>query len=127
MTYRLFVYGTLAPGRPNEHVLADVPGEWEPATVMGTLLQEGWGAAVGYPGIVLDKRGGEVRGVLFSSESLAEHWARLDEFEGEGYERVLTTVKLKDGTAVDAYIYRLRGNGSRSALSSKPESNRLSD
>lgn len=112
MAYRLFVYGTLAPGRPNEHVLADVPGEWEPATAMGTLLQEGWGAAAGYPGIVLDERGGEVRGFLFSSESLAEHWVRLDEFEGEGYERVLTTVKLTDGTVVDAYIYRLRGNGS---------------
>ena len=38
--------------------------------------------------------------------------ARLDEFEGEGYERVLTTVKIKDGTAIDAYIYRLSGNRS---------------
>ncbi len=84
----------------------------EIAIVTGTLLQEGWGAAVGYPGIVLDEHGGEVNGFLFSSESLAEHWARLDEFEGEGYERVLTTVKLKDGTVVDAYIYRLSGNGS---------------
>jgi len=77
------------------------------------LLQEGWGAAAGYPGIVLDEHGGEVQGFLFSSESLAEHWARLDEFEGDGYERVLTIVKLKDGTTVDAYIYRLTGNGSR--------------
>lgn len=109
MTHRLFVYGTLAPGRPNEHVLADVPGEWVPATVTGTLLPEGWGAAAGYPGIVLAEHGGEVRGLLFSSESLGEHWARLDEFEGEGYERVLTTVKLEDGTAIDAYIYRLSG------------------
>ena len=111
MNHRLFVYGTLAPGRPNEHVLADVPGKWEPATVMGTLLQEGWGATMGYPGIILDEHGGEVEGFLFSSESLAEHWARLDKFEGEGYERVLTTVKLKDGTAVEAYIYRLGRNG----------------
>ena len=107
MIDRLFVYGTLAPGRANEHVLADVPGEWEPATVTGTLHQEGWGAAAGYPGIVLDEKGGEVEGLLFTSESLPEHWARLDEFEGEGYERVLTTVKLKDGAAIDAYIYRL--------------------
>lgn len=114
--HRLFVYGTLAPGRPNEHVLADVPGEWQPATVTGTLLQEGWGAAAGYPGIVLDEHGGEVQGLLFSSERLAEHWARLDEFEGEGYERVLTRARLEDGTAVDAYIYRLRGKG-RSAES----------
>jgi len=112
MTHRLFVYGTLAPGRTNEHVLADIPGEWEPATVTGTLLQEGWGAAVAYPGIVLDKHGGEVQGSLFSSERLAEHWVRLDEFEGEGYERVLTSVMRKDGTAVDAYIYKLSGKSS---------------
>jgi gamma-glutamylcyclotransferase (GGCT)/AIG2-like uncharacterized protein YtfP len=111
MIHRLFVYGTLAPGRPNEHVLADVPGIWEPATVRGTLLPEGWGAAAGYPGIVLDKDGGEINGLLFSSESLAEHWARLDEFEGEGYERVLTKVTLADGTDMEAYIYRLSAAG----------------
>jgi gamma-glutamylcyclotransferase (GGCT)/AIG2-like uncharacterized protein YtfP len=111
MTQRLFVYGTLAPGRPNEHVLADFPGAWEPATVTGTLHPEGWGAAAGYPGIVLDEHGGEVEGLLFSSESLAEQWARLDEFEGEGYERVLTKAKRKDGTSVDAYVYKLSGKG----------------
>ena len=111
MIHRLFVYGTLAPGRPNEHVLSDVPGEWEAGTVNGTLVHDGWGAAASYPGIVLDEHGGEVEGFLFSSNSLAEHWARLDDFEGEGYERVLTIVKLKEGTAVDAYIYRLSGNG----------------
>ena len=111
MIHRLFVYGTLAPGRPNEHVLADVPGEWEPASVVGTLHPEGWGAAAGYPGIVLDEQGGEVEGLLFSSETLAEHWARLDEFEGEGYVRVLTTAKRRDGTTVDAYIYKLSGDG----------------
>ena len=108
MIQRLFVYGTLAPGRSNEHVLKNVPGVWEPATVTGTLLPEGWGAAMGYPGIVLDN-GGEVAGLLFSSENLVEHWVRIDEFEGEGYERVLTKVMRKDGTIVDAYIYRLSG------------------
>jgi gamma-glutamylcyclotransferase (GGCT)/AIG2-like uncharacterized protein YtfP len=108
MTHRLFVYGTLAPGRPNAHVLADVPGKWEPATVIGKLFQEGWGAAAGYPGIVLDERGGEIEGLLFSSDELAEQWARLDEFEGEGYERVVTKAKLKDGSVVPAYVYRLR-------------------
>jgi gamma-glutamylcyclotransferase (GGCT)/AIG2-like uncharacterized protein YtfP len=67
---------------------------------------------MGYPGIILDVHGGEVEGFLFSSESLTEHWARLDEFEGEGYERILTTVKRKDGTVVEAYIYTLSKNGS---------------
>jgi gamma-glutamylcyclotransferase (GGCT)/AIG2-like uncharacterized protein YtfP len=111
MTHRLFVYGTLAPGRPNAHVLADVAGAWEPATVIGRLFQQAWGAAAGYPGIVLDEQGEAVEGFLFSSQRLSEHWARLDAFEGEGYERVLTTAKRKDGTAGDAYIYTLTRSG----------------
>ena len=112
MTDRLFVYGTLAPGCPNEHVLAGVPGRWEPATVKGTLLQEGWGAAVGYPGIVLDEPGGDVHGFIFSSAELSAHWARLDEFEGDGYERVVTTAELEDGTVVRTHIYALKRNNS---------------
>lgn len=108
MTHRLFVYGTLAPGRANEHVLADISGEWTPAVVTGSLVQSGWGAAAGYPGIILEKQGGEVEGLLFSSEHLANHWTRLDEFEGEDYERTLTTAILQDGATVDAYIYQLR-------------------
>ena len=108
MVNRLFVYGTLAPGRPNEHLLSDVPGSWETATVKGILLQDGWGAAAGYPGIVLNEHGDEVHGFVFASERLAEHWSKLDEFEGEEYERVLTKAKLKDGRTVDAYIYNLR-------------------
>ena len=110
MTDRLFVYGTLAPGRPNEHVLVDLAGTWEPATVKGTLLQEGWGAAAGYPGIVLDDQGGDVHGFIFSAEALPAHWARLDAFEGDGYERVVTSAELEDGTVVTAYIYALKRN-----------------
>jgi gamma-glutamylcyclotransferase (GGCT)/AIG2-like uncharacterized protein YtfP len=109
MTDRLFVYGTLAPGRTNAHVLADVSGTWEPATVLGTLIPEGWGAAEGFPAIVLNEEGDEVEGLLFSSDSLGEHWARLDEFEGDGYERVMTKVKLRDGTITNANVYAFRG------------------
>ena len=108
MIQRLFVYGTLAPGRPNEHVLNEIGGSWEAATVTGTLHQEGWGATMGYPGIVLDERGNDIQGFVFSSERLSDHWAELDEFEGEAYERVLTKVTLKGNTTVDAYIYELR-------------------
>lgn len=108
---RLFVYGTLAPGRSNAHMLAPIPGRWEPATVRGMLLPQGWGAAAGYPGIVLDEHGEEVEGFVFSSAELGAHWTRLDEFEGEGYERVCVSAKLGDGTRVDAYVYRLSGYG----------------
>lgn len=112
-----FVYGTLAPGRPNEHVLADVAGTWHPATVRGTLRELGWGAAQGFPGIVLDDGAGhdldgddpsEVEGLVFSSPDLGRHWARLDEFEGSEYERVTVVARLEDGRKVAAQIYALR-------------------
>ena len=108
MIERLFVYGTLAPGRPNEHVLSAIGGSWDAASVTGSLRQEGWGAAMGYPGIDLDEHGDEVQGFLFSSETLSDHWAKLDEFEGKAYERVLTVVKLRGNETVDAYIYTLK-------------------
>ncbi|MEQ8952761.1 MAG: gamma-glutamylcyclotransferase family protein [Gammaproteobacteria bacterium] len=107
MNNRLFVYGTLRPGEPNEHILADIDGDWQPASVHGTLLPQGWGAALGYPGIMLNESAGEVQGLLFSSVDLPSHWSRLDEFEGPGYERVMASVKLQDGTVVEAQIYVL--------------------
>ena len=113
MLHRLFVYGTLAPGRANAHVLAPIPGEWEPATVTGTLLADGWGAAAGYPGLIPDEHGAEVAGLLFSSDALADHWARLDAFEGEGYRRVLTTATRADGTTVEAHVYALAASQPR--------------
>ena len=108
MIEKLFVYGTLGPGRPNEHVLDAIGGSWENAYVKGTLRHEGWGSEMGYPGIDLDDHGEEVEGFLFTSENLSDHWLELDQFEGEAYQRVLAKVKLKDGTMVDAYIYTLR-------------------
>jgi gamma-glutamylcyclotransferase (GGCT)/AIG2-like uncharacterized protein YtfP len=112
MTNRLFVYGTLAPGRPNEHVLANVAGHWEPATVRGRLFREGWGAKSGYPGIVPDERGDEVHGFVLTSPELTDHLSRLDEFEGAGYERVVVAVQLGDGSLVDAHIYKLSNRSS---------------
>jgi gamma-glutamylcyclotransferase (GGCT)/AIG2-like uncharacterized protein YtfP len=107
MINRLFVYGTLAPGRPNEHVLANVTGHWEPAVVKGTLFDEGWGAMAGYPGIVPDENGEEVNGFVFTSLELQDHLVRLDEFEGSGYERTIVPAQLRDGSVVTAYVYRL--------------------
>ncbi len=108
MTESLFVYGTLGPGRPNEHVLTAIGGSWKTATITGTLRNEGWGAELGYPGIELDEVGGEVEGFLFVSENLSDHWAVLDKFEGEAYKRVLAKVQVEDGSMIDAHIYTLR-------------------
>ena len=84
----------------------------------GRLLQQGWGAEASFPGIVLDEDGPEVHGMLFSSAMLSEHWKRLDHFEGDGYERVLTPAKLQGGEATAmAYIYVLRGMSAASDTS----------
>ena len=108
MSNKLFVYGTLGPGRPNEHILEKIGGSWEEASVIGTLHPEGWGAEMGYPGITLEESGIKVEGFLFSSDDLPDYWSELDEFEGEAYERVLTTVQIKNGTSANAYIYVLK-------------------
>ena len=95
------------PGHPNEHILQDIGGTWDKGSITGKLHQKGWGAAMGYPAIELDKNDEEVEGFLFSSNSLFEHWDELDAFVGKAYERVITRVKLADNTNVEAYIYSL--------------------
>lgn len=108
---RLFVYGTLGPGRPNEHILEAIGGSWETASVTGILHHEGWGAEMGYPAIQLRGDGEKVEGFLFNSEAIAQHWKALDAFEGEAYERVLAEVLRQDDTVVEAYIYTLKAPG----------------
>ena len=45
---RLAVYGSLAPGRSNHHVVAPLGGEWTDGCIEGDLLPVGWGAALGF-------------------------------------------------------------------------------
>ena len=108
MTQRLFVYGTLAPGQPNEHVLTPLAGAWQPAAVKGRLMPQGWGAALGFPALAPAANGDAIRGFVFSSPRLADCWPTLDAFEGEQYERVLIEARLDDGATVDAFVYALR-------------------
>ena len=107
MINRLSVYGTLAPGCPNEHILAPIQGSWVPALVKGRLLNGGWGAQMGYPGMVPDANGDDIAGWVLSADNLAAHWPMLDEFEGAGYQRVVVCAQLDDGTQVDVYVYGL--------------------
>ncbi len=104
---KLFVYGTLAPGKPNEHVLAQLAGNWQEASVKGILYDQSWGAPPGCPGIVLGEHGDSVKGFIFSSEDLIDHWSRLDDFEGSAYQRVSTLAHLDDDGAIETQIYVL--------------------
>lgn len=108
MVERLFVYGTLAPNRPNEHILKEIGGEWQEASVKGFLEDKGWGSKMGYPAIKLDNSANDVEGFVFISKNLKNHWDKLDKFEGDEYKRVPTQAKLKDGTLVDVYVYELK-------------------
>ena len=101
---RLATYGTLAPGRVNHHQLAALTGFWRQGIVTGRLVDAGWGAKLGCPGLILDPTGQAVEVHVFESLDLPEHWLRLDAFEGAGYRRVVAQVSTMDGH-LEASIY----------------------
>jgi gamma-glutamylcyclotransferase (GGCT)/AIG2-like uncharacterized protein YtfP len=102
----LAVYGTLAPGKENHGQIAMIAGSWSLGTVRGRLASKGWGAALGYPGLVLELEGPVVEVHVLESDDLPTHWARLDEFEGPGYRRLPVTVDLAPAPRI-ASIYVL--------------------
>ena len=108
MTTGLFVYGTLQPGKKNAHVLEAIGGDFVEATVRGKLVHQGWGAELGFPALVLDDREDTISGFLFRSTALHAVLSELDEFEGTGYQRVIASVMLVTGEAVEAFVYELR-------------------
>jgi gamma-glutamylcyclotransferase (GGCT)/AIG2-like uncharacterized protein YtfP len=88
----LAVYGTLAPGQPNHHVLAPLGGEWTDGLIEGDLIPQGWGAALGYPGFRPRAGGDAVAVKVLTAPSLATAWPDLDRFEGPGYRRILVPI-----------------------------------
>ena len=104
--HHLATYGSLAPGRPNDHQLAGLEGRWLDGYVNGRLVSKGWGASLGFPALILDSEGSEIQVRVFESVDLPAHWSRLGDFEGPEYQRVVTKVHLPAGD-VDASIYVL--------------------
>jgi gamma-glutamylcyclotransferase (GGCT)/AIG2-like uncharacterized protein YtfP len=103
---RLATYGTLAPGRQNHSQLSALPGRWFAGHVRGSLVEAGWGAKLGYPGLILDPRGASIEVFVFESGELPHHWDRLDAFEGPGYRRIAVDVSTAEGV-MPASIYVL--------------------
>ena len=101
---RLATYGTLAPGRQNHGQLSDLPGRWLVGHVRGSLIEAGWGAKLGYPGMSLEPDAGPIEVFVFESRALVDHWQRLDAFEGPGYRRTTVDV-LTDEGVLSASIY----------------------
>ena len=116
----LAVYGTLAPGRPNHHVVAPLGGEWTEGVVEGELSPEGWGATLGYPAFRPRVGGAAVAVRVLSAASLATAWPELDRFEGPGYLRILVPVFRAEPPGVRrlytvANIYAAAGGTGRTA------------
>ena len=107
---RLFVYGSLQPGGPNAHILETLHGDWQPASIRGRLVNDGWGSSIGFPGLIIDSDADEIPGHVLRSADLASNWARLDAFEGDEYRRITTQVSLDNGDSVLAQVYVLRTN-----------------
>lgn len=108
---RLFVYGTLAPGESNAHILAGLQGRWEVAEVRGYVYPEGLEASEWYPALILaaadDQSAPTVTRRLFISDDLPAFWPQLDAFEGACYRRVVVQAHGQDSGTVDAYVYEL--------------------
>ncbi len=101
----LFIYGTLAPGQENAHIMDGMNGIWRIASVHGRKVQSGWGADKGHPGLIPDPSGPTVQGLIFVSDDLAAHWPKLDAFEGSDYKRVEILATLTSGEKIKAQIY----------------------
>ena len=104
----LFVYGTLRPNQPNEHILAPLGGRWQKGYVHGVVHTLNWGADIGLPAIVLDAQADRVEGLFFIHEQLHDHLDMIDEFEGAQYQRVKVQAQDEHGQSLDAWIYAMK-------------------
>lgn len=105
---RLAIYGSLAPGRENHHVLADLDGEWLDGHVRGRYEARGWGSALGYPALRWDPKAESVAVWVLFAEQLKERWSELDRFEGPDYVRCLVPVFSGSRPICIANIYLAR-------------------
>ena len=101
----LFVYGTLAPGERNAHIMKGMDGQWRPATVNGYKFITVSGVHKGLPGFHPDPAGPTVSGLVFSSDDLPKHWKRLDAFEGSHYQRCEIAARLGTDEEITVCIY----------------------
>ena len=92
---RFAVYGTLAPGEVNSHLLECIKGDWSPADVRGRF-----GRRYGYPVYTWDPDQPARTVQVFTSATLPEHWPRLDDFEGDHYRRHWVPVETAGEAAI---------------------------
>ena len=112
-TYRpeksFIIYGSLAPNAPNHHIVEHIKGTWQAGIVKGQLEEKGWGVDFGYLGFkhVSGEEQKEIKAFILHSDELVDNWQLLDEFEGDGYRRLLALFELKNGQIGVGNIYAI--------------------
>jgi len=46
--------------------------------------------------------------MIFNSKDLTDYIKKIDKFEGDSYKRVISKIKLEDGTQVESYLYEIK-------------------
>jgi gamma-glutamylcyclotransferase (GGCT)/AIG2-like uncharacterized protein YtfP len=88
----LAVYGSLAPGNENHHLLRGLRSAWSEGYVEAVPADRGWGVSLGFAALVWKPGAPRHRVHLLRSPDLSATWARLDKFEGADYRRLLVPV-----------------------------------
>ena len=103
----LIIYGSLAPNAPNHHVIEHIRGIWGKGIVRGQLEEKGLGADLGYFAFkhVPIKEAKEIKAFILHSDELVANWVHLDEFEGDGYRRLLALFEFENGEIAIGNIY----------------------
>lgn len=99
MTERVFVYGTLRPGRASARLLGEAEAGAVPAVLPDHALHS---HGLPYPFVVAEA-GSAVLGDLVEIADVGV-LALLDEYEGSDYVRARVVVEA-DGGAVEAWVY----------------------
>jgi len=90
-SHKFVVYGTLAPGSPNESKLAGMEGSWQECKVRGQKVDH-----EGLPYFTWDPDADEIGVNMLQSEALPDEWSYLDKWEGNSYNRILIPAKVGD-------------------------------
>jgi gamma-glutamylcyclotransferase (GGCT)/AIG2-like uncharacterized protein YtfP len=105
-SHHLVVYGTLAPGRANHHIVEHIVGTWrDDVYVEGEFVNSGWAIKFGYPVIQWKPGGSRIQSHLLVSEMLPLYWPDLDHFEGPEYCRILVPIFNEQGFIAVGNLY----------------------
>lgn len=111
MSTSLIIYGSLAPGESNHHIISHIPGNWQKATITGYIEDNGWSNRSGYPRFIekQDVKQQKYSVHVFTSDRLPAYWEEIDAFEGEeDYKRIQWPYVLEDGSEFTGHIYVLK-------------------